>query len=103
MKDIKLQQGETLRLTVTVEDEGAATAEFVATDGTTNVLTSMVSFTGLTADVSTDDTAINPGSYDYYVRIIWDDGTTDILPNASNCDGECDFPQLVICELPGVS
>lgn len=103
MKDIQLQQGETLRLTVTVEDEGAATAEFVATDGVTDVLTSTVAFTGLTADVSTNDTAINPGSYDYYVRITWDDGSIDILPNAADCYGECDFPQLVICELPGVS
>ena len=103
MKDINLQQGETLRFTVTVEEEGAATAEFVATDGTINVLTSTAAFSGLTADLSINDTAINPGSYDYYVRITWDDGTTDILPDASNCDGDCEFPQLVICELPGVS
>ena len=103
MKDIKLQQGETLRLTITVEEAGAATADFVATDGIADVITSTVAFDGLTADVSTNATAINPGTYDYYVRITWDDSTIDILPNATDCDGDCEFPQLIICEIPGVS
>lgn len=103
MRDMTYQQGETIRLTVTVEEEGAATAEFVANDGTTDVITSIANFDGLTADISTSDTEVNPGSYNYYVRITWDDDTVDILPDTSNCDGECVFPQLIICEIPGVS
>lgn len=103
MEDMSIYQGETLRQTVTVEEEGAVTAEFIATDGTTNVLETIANFEGLTADLTTNDTAINPGSYDYYIRITWDDDTVDILPNLSECEGECEFPQLIICELPGVS
>lgn len=103
MRDMTYQQGETIRLTVTVEETGADTAELVATDGTTDVITSTASFDGLTADISTTDTSINPGSYDYYIRITWDDDTVDILPNTEHCDGECVYPQLIICEVPGVS
>lgn len=103
MRDMTYQQGETIRLTVTVEEEGAETAEFVANDGTVDVINSLASFDGLTADISTSDTDITPGSYNYYIRVTWDDGTIDILPDTSNCDGECEFPQLIICEIPGVS
>lgn len=103
MRDLTYQQGETIRLTVTVEEEGAATAEFVATDGTTDVITSTANFDGLTADLTTNDTVIAPGSYDYYIRITWDDDSVDILPDTADCDGECIFPQLIICEIPGVS
>lgn len=103
MTDYRIQQGETLRLTVTVAEEGANTAELVATDGTSNVLTSLVNFDGLTADLSTTETVIPPGTYDYYVRITWDDDTVDILPDASDCEDECEFPKLIVCEVPGVS
>lgn len=104
MNDLKIHQGETIRDTITVEEEGAATAEFIATDGTNNVIETLVNFDGLTADVSTNDTIIPVGSYDYYYRITWDDGSIDILPNAKDCEEEeCTFPQLIICEVPGVS
>lgn len=103
MNDITIGQGETIRQTVTVEDEGAVTATFVATDGTTNVIEEAVAFTGLTADISTTDTVIPVGSYDYYIKIEWDDATVDYLPDFSDCDGDCDLPQLIICEVPGVS
>lgn len=103
MDDIQIQQGETIRQTVTVEETGAATAEFIATDGTNNLIEVTASFTDLTADISTNDTVIPAGSYDYYIRITWDDDSVDILPNAQDCDGECEFPQLIICAVPGVS
>lgn len=109
MNDITIGQGETIRQTVTVHDQGAVTATFIATDGTTNVVEEAVAFgafteeDGATADISTTDTIIPVGSYDYYIKIDWDDSSVDYLPDFSDCDGECDLPQLIICEVPGVS
>ncbi len=105
MQDITIGQGETIRQSITVEESGAVSAQFIATNGTTNVITGAVeAFDGLTASLTILDTAVTPGSYDYYYKIIWNDSSIDYLPNFSNCeDGECEFPQLIICEVPGVS
>lgn len=103
MRDMQIGQGETIRDTITVEEEGAVTATFVATDGTTNVIEEAVAFNGMTADVVVTDTAINPGSYDYYYKIEWDDDSVDYIPDFSQCEGECVLPKLIICEVPGVS
>lgn len=103
MKDIKIGQGETIRQTVTVEEDGAVTATFIATDGDVNVVEIPVAFVGLTADISTNETVIPPGSYDFYIKIDWDDDSVDYLPDFSDCEDECELPQLIICEVPGVS
>lgn len=104
MKDIIIRQGETIRQTITVDEEGAVSATFVATDGVTNVIEELATFSGLTADISVTDTVIPADSYDYYVSILWDDGSIDYLPDNSSCDEEvCEFPQLTICAVPGVS
>lgn len=103
MKDIQIGQGETIRDTITVEEEGAVTATFVATDGESNVIEEIVNFDGLTAEVVVLDTVKPPGTYDYYYKITWDDDSVDYIPDFSNCQGECELPQLIICEIPGVS
>lgn len=103
MRDLQIHQGESIRELVTVDEEGALTAEFVATDGTTNLIEASANFDGLSAYITTNDTVIPPGSYDYYYRITWDDGSVDILPDTSSCEGDCELPQLIVCEVPGVS
>lgn len=103
MRDMKIGQGETIRDTVTVDEEGAVTATFVATDGTTNIIEEVVNFDGMTADVVVMDTIVNPGTYDYYYKIVWDDGSTDYIPDFSKCEEDCVLPKLTICEVPGVS
>lgn len=103
MKDMQIGQGETIRDTITVKEEGAVNATFIATDGTTNVIEEVVAFDGLTAEVVVLDTAITPGTYDYYYKIDWDDDSVDYIPDFSQCNGECVLPQLIICEIPGVS
>jgi hypothetical protein len=104
MKDIKIGQGETIRQTITVDQTGADTATFIATDGETNLIDVEVNFVDMEANISTTATVIPIGSYDYYIKIVWDDGTVDYLPDFSNCEEEqCAFPQLIICEVPGVS
>ncbi len=103
MKDLQIGQGETIRDTITVEEEGATSATFVATDGETNIIELLVPFDGLTAEMVIIDTAKPPGTYSYYYQILWDDGSTDYIPDFSQCNGECELPQLTICEIPGVS
>lgn len=103
MNDLRIGQGETIRQTVTVEEEGAATATFIATDGNTNIIEEEATFDGMTADISTTDTIVPIGSYDYYIKIEWDDGSVDYVPNFADCEDECELPQLIVCEVPGVS
>jgi hypothetical protein len=104
VKDITIRQGETLRQTVTVDEEGAVSATFVATDGVTNVIEETANFSGLTADITVLNTIVPTGTYEYYVSILWDDDTVDYLPDSSACsDDECELPELTICAVPGVS
>lgn len=103
MKDISIGQGETIRQTITVDESGAVSAQFIATDGTNGITGDVVAFSGLTADVTVLDTIIPEGEYDYYYKIIWDDASVDYIPDFSQCDGDCKFPKLYICEVPGVS
>lgn len=103
MRDFTIGQGETIRDKITVEEEGAVSATFIATDGVTNVIEEIALFDGLTAYMNTSDTAIPPAEYEYYYKIVWDDGSVDYVPDFRNCDGECSLPKLIICEVPGVS
>jgi hypothetical protein len=103
MRDITIGQGETIRQTITVEDDGADTATFIATDGVSNLIEFEVAFVEKVANISTTDTIIPVGTYDYYIRIDWSDGTVDYLPDFSDCEGECTLPSLIVCEIPGVS
>lgn len=103
MKDYTIDQGETLRLTVTVQEEGAVSAELVAIFETDSIV-SNANFDGLVADLTTnvpDDQT--PGEYPYYIRITWDDGSVDILTKKSDCsDGNCPKPIITVCELDQV-
>jgi hypothetical protein len=103
MRDLKIHQGESIREKVMVDEADAVTAEFIATDGVTNIIEITANFVGLAAYLNTNQTIVPVGSYDYYYRITWGDGSIDILPDTSNCEGNCTFPQLIVCEVPGVS
>lgn len=109
MNDLTIGQGETIRQTVTVEEDGATSATLVVTDGTTDLITEVANFgayteaDGATADISTTDTVIPVGTYDMYIKIIWDDSTIDYIPDFSDCEDECTLPKLIVCEVPGVS
>lgn len=99
MKDYTIQQGETLRLTVTVTEDGAETAELVAVNGADTIETT-VNFDGLVADLTTNTPVDQtPGDYPYYVRITWEDGSVDVLTKNDECDGDCPKPVITVCEL----
>lgn len=101
MKDYSIQQGETLRLTVTVKEEGAVTAELVAVKGADSI-TKTANFIDMVADLTTNtDDSQATGVYPYYVRITWDDGSVDILTTNEGCTEEvCPMPTITVCETP---
>lgn len=103
MRDFTIGQGESIRDTITVDEEGAVSATLVVTDGSTNLIEEIYLFDGMIASVVNNDTVIPPAEYDYYYKILWDDDSIDYVPNLEDCDGECEFPKITICEVPGVS
>ena len=100
MDDESIRQGETLRLSVTVEEAGAVSAELFAYNDTDD-FGSDAEFEGLVAVLTTTIPEDQPtGDYEYYIRVFYDDGTSDVLPDSSNCDdGTCDLPIITVCEL----
>ena len=103
MNDMTIGQGETIRDTVTVEEDGAVSVTFVATDGNTNIIEEVFNFTDMVANVVVTDTIVPFGTYQYYYKILWDDDSVDYVPDFSQCEDECELPELTICEVPGVS
>lgn len=106
MDDYSIIQGETLRLTVTVTETGAETAELFAYDELGNTIEKTATFDGMVADLSTNDTDVPDGDYEYYIRVNWDDGSNDIIVKKDDCDGEeCELPVITVCpiEQPGSS
>jgi hypothetical protein len=101
MEDFTIQQGETLRLTVTVTEDGADTAELYAENSSGDSIQTLVSFDGLVADLTTNTDPNQPaGVYNYFIRIVWDDGSVDILTKNDNCeDEECEMPTITVCEI----
>lgn len=100
MEDYTLYQGETLRLQVTVPENDAATAELFAYNETSN-FSSTASFTDNVAVLNTtiSDSQAS-GDYEYYIKITYTDGTTDILASDGECDdGDCPKPLITVCEL----
>lgn len=102
--NITIQQGESIRLSLSVEDEGAVNARFYATSGEDEIEYTR-DFDGLTCDLNYDDTGdLLPGTYDYYIVVTWDDDSKDIIPDAQDCidEEECDYPKLIVCALPAL-
>lgn len=105
MDDYTIQQGETLRLTVTVTEEGAATAELWAETEDGDVISNSANFDGMVADLTTNTSPDQPaGEYSYYIKITWDDDSVDILTKREDCDGdECELPVITVCEISSES
>lgn len=109
-------QGETFRIGVSIkiseEDAGLVDANLVVfnennvviIENTAPFIESETIPLLQQSDLSTTDTDIEPGTYNYFVRINWDDDTNDVVPD-SECieSGECEYMKLIICEKPSVN
>lgn len=97
--DITLRQGETLQIPIEADDTSAVSVQFqVAKDGTVYI-DETVDFTDGKATVSTNDTMLALGEYEYMLTVTYSDGVIDILPDPEDCDtGDCELPKLIVCQ-----
>lgn len=108
-------QGETFRIGVTIrldaDDDGLTNADLEVFDADNTIVIQKTSPFVLdteakrpntyVADLSTTDTDIQDGTYSYLVRVNWDDGTNDVVPDKGCVDsGSCEYPTLIICKKP---
>lgn len=112
-------QGETFRVGVSIklssDDSGLVDADLVVFDTNNFIILEKTGQpfqptaedpTEFVADLSVTNTNISVGTYEYFVRINWDDGTNDIVPDGDCIESqECEYPKLIICPKPtaGVS
>lgn len=108
--DIKIRQGETLQIPVTINDTSAESVRFIVADESEIVIDLIEQFEVIdgkaTATIFTNDTLIEAGEYSYMLVVTYSDGVVDFLPDVNECDSDnCDLPKLIICEslLFGVS
>lgn len=99
MQELRIRSGARLTFTVQRASDDAVSATFIAQSGTT-IITDTVPYDSegvaeFQFDSPDTDTV---GTYDYQVNENFTEGSPDIYPNTDGCDGDCDFPQLVICE-----
>lgn len=40
---------------------------------------------------------LDVGKYEYQINENYDSGAPDKFPNNDNCDGDCTFPEIIIC------
>lgn len=98
MDSIVIRQGARLDFDVIQADPDSLSATFLAVlqDGDTQIYAQQPYADGV-AHFTIDNTNV-VGIYDYQVMENFAEGNPDIYPNMDNCDGDCDFPTLEICE-----
>lgn len=108
-------QGESFRIAVSLKltdtDPGLVNAQLIVF-GSNNLIAivetsgfSLNSETGeYESDLTTTDTDISPGTYQYFVKINWDDGTNDVIPDLDDCSSSdtCEYPSVTVCIKPAV-
>lgn len=104
MTDLQIRQGETLSLTIESDDTTASTVRLVVKKtGQSIIIDETANFSTIdgkrVAVIETDDTNHTVDTYNYMLTVTYADGTVKKLPDASDCaDGDCDLPELTICE-----
>lgn len=101
MNNIKIRAGSRLNFTVEQADPESVSATFIAVFET-NTITDTVDYTLGKAVFQFDSPETDVvGVYEYQINENFATGSPDIYPNMDNCDGDCSFPTLEICESLG--
>jgi len=104
--NISIRQGETLELTVSIDDLTAQTVRFIAEDDNGIIIDETENFstsgTKRVATIETNDTNHPLGAYEYMLVVTYSDGAIEKLPDVTDCT-ECELPTLTICKSLGVS
>lgn len=101
--DIKIRQGETLEITFTADDDTADTIQLIAkNDDQGEIINETANFSTIEgkriATITTNDTVHPVDDYEYMLVIEYNDGFIEKLPDAADCEDDCDLPTLSICE-----
>ena len=98
MNSIKIRAGARLNFVVDQADPESISATFIAVfEGT--IITDTVEYIEGKANFQFDSPDTNVvGVYEYQVNENFLSGSPDIYPSFDNCDGDCAFPTLEICE-----
>lgn len=98
MNNLKIRARARLNFTVEQADSTSVSATFLAVFED-NTITDTVDYVDGKAvfEFNAPDTSVQ-GTYQYQVEENFSTGSPDIYPNFDNCDGDCDFPTLEICE-----
>jgi hypothetical protein len=103
MTDLSIRQGETLEFNVQNDDLSAETIVLtVRNDDEGIVIQETATFSTVdgkrVAVITTNDTVIPLGDYEYMFKVTYSDGSIDKMPD-TDCDAEdCSFPTITICE-----
>lgn len=96
-----VRQGETFQLPIENDDLSATTVQFVAWNDDGRIIDEIENFI-ITGDktVATISKVVNDplGTYNYLIIVTYSDGNIDKLPDPDECDGDCELPELIICE-----
>lgn len=98
MNNMKIRAGSRLSMEVLQADPDSVGATFIANNGTKTITDTLPYVDGkayFTFDSPDTDVV---GTYEYQVNENFSTGSPDIYPNFDNCDGDCSFPTLEICE-----
>lgn len=100
--NMSIRQGATLQFPIVADDVSAQSVQFQAFKDGIVYIDEFEPFTIVNgkaqATIFTNDTSIPIDTYDYMITINYSDGATDKLPDPEDCDGECEFPKLIICD-----
>lgn len=100
--NMSIRQGETLQFPVIADDVSAESVLFqVFKDGVIYIeeFEDFAVVEGKAqATIFTNDTNIPIDTYDYMLTINYSDGVVDKLPDPDDCDVDCEFPKVIVCD-----
>jgi len=102
MSDFSIRQGETLRVTIDVDNDAVSVKMDI---NTVPMITQTGTFTDQSCELAftPEQTNTAVGSYDYMLTVTLANGDVEKMPDGDCMYGNCDFPQIIICESIGVT
>lgn len=98
MEKITIRQYETLQIPVTIDDDTAEDITLTVWDDNDIILKQVATFVNGEATIDCDIITQPIGMYSYSLTVNFSTGEIDTLPDVTECNGDCSFPEFEICE-----
>ena len=98
---ITVRVGETLQVPIIIDDVSADTVNFKAWNDDGVIIDETENFVvvGTNAEATISLIVTDPaGTYNYLLTVTYSDGVVEKLPDLTDCEGDCETPELIICE-----